>query len=1277
MEITIFYSWQSTTDINLNRLFIRHCIESAIDEIPNDVEFKKISYNLIESTADVPGSPEIASTIVDDRIPNSNIFIADISVINRLNVLARFFGGEKYRPLQNSNVMYEYGVAKNAIGVGGIIGVLNSKYGSPSENPENITFDLRHTRWPIEYKLSKANQKNNVEKEFIQKLISAIKGATLEALQNERNRYKPFVGWADWEKALPSEQKYIVGKTFNEIRSTLIQNIDFDTKSTRILGLSGLGKTRLLFETFRPEIHISQSIITSGRILYVDFNIYPDVDLQEICTRLNTKSENRILIIDNCPPDVHRRVHSYVQRSESRLSLITLDSNPEEAENDKISSVNYIAIKKEQLADVVDGLLNRDFSMLSSDELQKIKEFSQGIPLMAVLLGNSVKNDREKFIGKLTDKDLLNKLLGAKGQERDNRAILKACSMFNYFGFFDELKLETEFIAKNKDITPIDGTDDVVIAKFHELYEHYRKREIFERRGRWIGMRPFPLAISLAQEWLETCTDEKLLNVITAIAGLKEPHRKNLSDRLAEQMKFLGYNSNAVSIVNNITGPGSPFDNAEVLNTELGSRLFRSFVEVNPIAVSTSLYRLFFSKSKEELLKVVEGRRNLVWTLEKISFDKRTFIQGAKLLFKFSISENENWSNNSTGQFLHLFKIMLPGTEASLVDRFSIINWALTHDDKEYKNLAFRAMSSGLDFGHFSRMGGAEKQGSKHLQDFRPTDEQIATYWTNILEILTLSIEQKDEMRETASRIFADSMRGIFIAGFSDMLMPFIRRISRANNNDWDEGLGSLKRVRKYDRVKIPQTVFDEVVSIIDSLTKIDFITKYKTSFVDFHLESDEGDSKRDLKAFIVGLADEFVEKDVSWDEAFPVLYGTQQTYAYAFGQRLYELLKSNQERVSGFVNSSFDSILKIPPLQRDLNVLGGFLREASEELKGSLYSRLVEIEELVPCLFSLVGDDKNGIQILDSLFDLVDSGRTTITNFYLLRFGTVLNSFSTREAISFLERLLTYNIDGAKVAFELAFTMTFHDVKKKDSINPILKECIYKIGFKNLIENYKETEVVADILSGGGEIEFANFVNKSIIDSISWDNNYHLDTYIRKVYEILISQYFEEVWPLISSVLASDDKETYVKFYGLKHILGSHIGNLLRGVGILFHGNIEAIFAWASRNSPLAPARLAELVPIYAGENNDFDHWHPICLRLINEHGHQKQVLQHLSANMGTFSWTGSVVPLLIQQKFLFQSISNHHIPLVQEWAESYLNNIDKQIEREKNNDEEFGIFG
>src|SRR5690606_5983675 len=149
----------------------------------------------------------------------------------------------------------------------------------------------------------------------------------------------------------------------------------------------------------------------------------------------------------------------------------------------------------------------------------------------------------------------------------------------------------------------------------------------------------------------------------------------------AEKMKYLGDDDKANLIIGKIVRGNCPFDNAEGVNTEWGSRLCRSFVEVTTIAVSESLCRNFFNKTTAQLSSIKEGRRNLIWVLEKLCFDRRTFGKSIKVLLKFAVAENENISNNATGQFLQLFNIQLAGTEANLTERLDAIKWGLQQND--------------------------------------------------------------------------------------------------------------------------------------------------------------------------------------------------------------------------------------------------------------------------------------------------------------------------------------------------------------------------------------------------------------------------------------------------------------------------------------------------------------------------------------------------------------------------------------------------------------------
>ncbi|MEA5425772.1 hypothetical protein [Arcicella lustrica] len=1281
MKIKIFYSWQTTTNTKYNKNFILTCIEKAVKKIKLKSELKDVDFVILEGVTGEPGSPQVASKIADERIPTSDIFISDLSVVNQISSfqkIVRKAVGDKFKPFQNNNVIYEHGVAYNAMGLEKMIGVLNTTYGSPNENPDNIPFDLKHIRFPIEYKYSeKSKNRDEIQKKLVDDLASAIKETAKFVLQNQKSKFYPLQVWSDWENSILTPQPFIPNDKTKEITDLVLDGLNNANQTIRILGLSGLGKTRNLLEIFRPINSDDNSIFLSSRVLYINCNIYPNADYQNIISKAISEQTDPILVLDNCPISVHRQLLQLINREGNKASLISLDSNPEEIENDKVNGVNYIIIRKEELSSVVEELLSSRFNNLNEESKKKIKEFSQGIPLMAVLLGESVSNG-EEFIGKLEDKDLLDKLLGTKGKEQEWRSILKSCSMFSYFGFENELELQYKFIATNQNITISNNTEQVRISTFLEVVKHFKAREIFEKQGRYLSIRPFPLSMALAVEWLDTCTSDRMLQVIVDISNLENPHRKHLINSLADQMKYLDYNEKAVEIVDKIVGSESPFDNAEVLNTELGSRLFRSFVEVNPIAVSQNFKRQFFNKSTEELLKIVAGRRNIVWTLEKLCFDKRTFSDSSKVLLQFAIAENETWSNNATSQFLHLFNIHLSGTEADLGERWKIIEWLLNKGDKAYYDFAFRAMKIGLNFGHASRMGGAEQQGNRRLVDNNPNWKEIDEYWRNILNKLLEIIKSKNEYSDLASEVIANSIRTMFHIRMGELILPFLEEISELKNNDWDEGLKELKFARKYEKHSISERQLEEINNLVELLTKTDFSTKYLSLSSSYHLDNDETYSSEKVIEITIKLADEFIANDISWKETFPSFYKNQQAFSYHFGKRLAELLKEDKIKINRFIDFSLEVILQIPQQERNFTVLGGFITNLNDEIKKEFYSSLSKSSDLNCQLFYFLSIDNSGKEYFELLFQLIDSKSCDITNFYSFTYSNVLTQLNFEELTVFSERLFTYGDEGYAVTFDLFSDLSYGDESKKKSLIPICRKCILKLGFnrkfKQKLDDYKWTEAISYILSNEEEVDFAKFINKSVIDSITWENLYHIDHYIQRVYIVLLNVHFNPIWKDLSEALLSSE-ENYVTFYGLKHILGSHIGGVGRSVGVLFEGDINSIFAWCEINKPLAPSRLAELSPIFDNNNTDYAKWHPIALRLIDEYGDIKDVRSNLSSNMGTYSWVGSLVPFLESKKELFKQLSNHKTESVREWSASYIGYLDKDIEIEKNRDAEHFI--
>ncbi|MEI6412508.1 MAG: hypothetical protein WCR52_24160, partial [Bacteroidota bacterium] len=163
MTKQIFYSWQSDLKNSSNRTFIENCIKTAIMELKADKDFK-IEVALDRDTKGLTGTPDIINSIFD-KISNSELFIADISIINK---------DVPTRKTPNPNVLIELGYAARALGWDKVICIYNLDEGSF----EDLPFDLR-VRRPLSYSLA-SEQKKGAEKR-----IARIIADTIRQLQNE------------------------------------------------------------------------------------------------------------------------------------------------------------------------------------------------------------------------------------------------------------------------------------------------------------------------------------------------------------------------------------------------------------------------------------------------------------------------------------------------------------------------------------------------------------------------------------------------------------------------------------------------------------------------------------------------------------------------------------------------------------------------------------------------------------------------------------------------------------------------------------------------------------------------------------------------------------------------------------------------------------------------------------------------------------------------------------------------------------------------------------
>jgi hypothetical protein len=509
--------------------------------------------------------------------------------------------------------------------------------------------------------------------------------------------------------------------------ATLRADLPTPKSCFRVMGLSGLGKTRTAFQVFAESEEIKNHLV------YVDANHVPKIDaLVADWINLGLRA---ILVVDNCEYRLHESLVKEIRRDGSKISLLSLDYNFDSV------SASTKCFKLEQLShDELLQLLNPVYEKKLPD-LYRIVSFAQGFPQMAVLLAEARLNENPK-IGELTEDALANKLLWSQRQEEnsDELKILQVCSLFDVFGVEKDVEDQLEYIAK------LAGFD---IDKVYECVQRFANRGIIDRRGRFGQVVPKPLAIRLSGQWWTKSREQKQQELVDGIP-------EDMVGSFCNQIEKMDFHTNVKSLTQQLCGPSGPFGQAEVILSNRGSRLFRAFVNVNPDATSDALYQILNQFDQQQLLEVKDDpRRNFVWSLEKLCFHAHLFEKSAWCILLLASSENETWSNNATGIFAQLFRVNLSGTAAGPKIRFNLLQRALDQNRTEVDMVVLEALKQAISLSGGSRTIGAEHQGMKApLQEWRPTIwQEVFDYWQTAFDLLLVLFERGERQREKTLNI--------------------------------------------------------------------------------------------------------------------------------------------------------------------------------------------------------------------------------------------------------------------------------------------------------------------------------------------------------------------------------------------------------------------------------------------------------------------------------------------------------------------------------------------
>lgn len=1103
-------------------------------------------------------------------------------------------------------------------------------------SPENVNGKDHRT-------IVKPNGKNDL-------IFIILKVFLCQEIRISRDRPRGAISLEEWLK-IDDVRPFFPDEKRVKILSTLEHALLKPQNSIRLVGLSGLGKTRIAIEALKrlPEEKMDS-------LVYCDVSSDPSDLVQHVHQWINN-GYSGILVADNCSLALHDKLKRVVSRPGSKLSLLTLDS-------DLGQSGDGLHIELGRLENpMITEMLTHHFGNALPD-IDRVVEFAQGFPQMAILIANARINE-EPNLGKLTDDLITRKLLWGEANEINatDEKVLIGCALFDRFGLESGASEEFQYIAEQ--IVNVSEED------FYSCVKRYAARGLIDQRGRYAQLIPKPLAIRLAAQWWNT-HQRKAQEAL--ISGMPESMVTSFCDQV-EKLDFL---PEVKQFTASLCGQMGPFGDAEVILSDRGSRLFRALVNVNPDATSSALYRVASAMSRNQLLKIEDKvRRNLVWALEKLCFHTHLFSESGWILLMLAIAENETWSNNATGMFTQLFRIQLSGTEAEPKVRLELVRRAMELNDDKADQVIISALEQAISLYGGSRTIGAEYQGTKPpLEEWHPKLwQEIFDYWENIFSFLLEMLPRGQTQKEKVKQVIGQSIRGFVVHGRLEMLDKALRQVVVMEGRFWPSALESLKIALEYDTDAMNSNVIETLNGWLDLFKPDESNLEERLRILVIappweHRRDAEGGNVDIAAKNADALAVEFVENIEQLIKFIPLLLTGEQRQTYVFGRRL----AMESEGMDSFLDHVMIELERTAQPNQSFvrGLLSGIHQRSSGEWERCI-SKFSSRKDLIRFFPDLLCTGYFQSHHLSTLLAHIQKGDLKLASPRILAYGGATVHLSSREISSFCLDLALFKDEGAWSALDILFMHCFSDPLKFEECKSALKALVTNVSLgekrgQSHSDLYHWTETVNKLLTTEG-FSFCEDICRQLIASTS-DGFNHVDIWqsIKPILLDIMKVHGAKLWSLFGPVIASSDHE---KRYWMHQLLDRENSSAIQMPSVLTVLPKDVIISWCRENQAVGPLFVACCINVFETVDG-LTKPTELFIALLEEFGRDARIGSALSANLSTRGWSGSLVPYLQSDRKALEPLLRHSSSGVHTWVTKQISNIDIQIEHESVRDAE-----
>lgn len=1007
-------------------------------------------------------------------------------------------------------------------------------------------------------------------------------------------------------------------------------------------------------------------------VFYTDMANGPKPTPQALAEKIVGEGRQAVLIIDNCPPDLHRSLTTLCSTESSNTNLLTVeyDLREDQPEQTEVFSLEPSSIE------LIEKILNARYQHLSQQNSRTISEFSGGNSRIALALAETIGKDEN--ISSLRDEELFKRLFY---QRHANEKSLETAAQCLSLVYSFQINSEKTY---SDDITFLSKLSEIPPRDIYESAKELKRRNLVQQRSKWMAVLPHPIANRLAKYALE--------NISTGVISdnFNESTDERLLKSFSRRLGYLPKCEEAKIIVNDWLNENGLLHK---LYAEGKSEL--AWVLLTNIApISTKEVLLYI----ETLAKQPEfcTRKNKQFTaitrlIRSIAYEEQYFGTCIRLLCQFSLSEDKTENYNSIRDILKsLFQLYLSGTHATKEQRLDVIKNLISTANEQSVDLAFELLDSSLEAWHLSSSHSFDFGANPRDFGYRPkTNQDVADWYQLFIEYTSEFITNKTPHSERAKKVLGKSLRSLWRQNnLRNLIESICIKISTLGM--WADGFSAIHDILKWDcktstekEKQRLQSIAKQLSpkSLLDDINMYVLADKWKFHDLDKYDENgiliEHGYKKGQQYAIDLGVKLANTDSELLQSMLTELLsYSGSNSNLFEFGEGCAEGTHNNEE----LLTFTISALEEIPETERNINFLCGQIKHLSKvniNLTNTFLDEFMTHPELKQ-YFILVQLSYDIDE--DAIFRILKALKENVSPVWMYRnlsLGRRHEPIADDQLCEILD-LIWKQKDGQVVAIEI-LSMRFHGLKQKQHyvVSELLKE-----KSASLLASFNYSEERGP--SGGSDYSLTQIAN--VCFSAGTNEKYALtvlEAIKEKILTHIIGRYdFPE---FMSTIIQLHPILSLEIFIGKNKEIEPQIRNAIKGrldkkVSPFSNVNIKTTLDWCKYNGKDSYPALASIITPYQSNEKTLE-WTPLAIELLQACPEPALVLDKYLSNFTPSGGSGSWAKILESRLALFQPLIDSTDNIVSEWAitkkpqwEAYIaREYEREAERDTENGERF----